>query len=38
MQRETTHQGLERVFSMYHLLSGVVRRVATSLAISQKGR
>jgi hypothetical protein len=38
MQRAITHQGLERVFLMYALLSRIVRRIAGSLAITQKAR
>jgi hypothetical protein len=37
LQKETTHQGLERVFMIYGFLSGVARRIAGSLAITQKG-
>jgi len=38
MQRVVTHQGLERVLSIYSNLSGIVRRVAGTLAITQKSR
>ena len=38
MQRVATHQGLERVLSIYSNLSGIVRRVAGTLAITQKSR
>jgi hypothetical protein len=38
MQRATTHQGLERVLLMYALLSRIIRRVAGTLAITQKAR
>jgi len=38
MQRVAPHQGLERVLSIYSNLSGLVRRVAGTLAITQKSR